>query len=291
MIIVRIMGGLGNQMFQYAVGRQLATTHNTVLKLDISDFKDYKLHDYGLSAFKIKEIFATQEETKLFKEPESGSLKKKLKKILRRPSKLDITHIREKQYHFDPAILILPDSIYLDGYWQSEKYFPDVADIIRNEFTVKSPQTNKNLALAQQISACESVSLHIRRGDYVTDEKTKTIHGTCDLDYYERCIDLLGQKVHHPCFFIFSDDPEWAMKNIKMTHPATFIDHNGPKKNYEDLRLMSQCRHHIIANSSFSWWGAWLGQYPDKLVLSPSGWFKEKTFNTKDLIPSTWQRL
>lgn len=291
MIIVRIMGGLGNQMFQYAAGRQLAATHNTVLKLDISDFNDYNLHDYGLSSFKINEIFATPAEIQFLKEPESSSFKKKLKKLLRQPSKLGITHIREKQYHFDPEILTIPDSVYLDGYWQSEKYFSNIADIIRTEFTVKLPQADKNLELAQQITSCESVSLHVRRGDYVTDEKTNTIHGTCDLGYYERCIEHLAQKVHHPCFFIFSDDPDWAEKNLKITHPTTFVCHNGPKKNYEDLRLMSQCRHHIIANSSFSWWGAWLGQYQDTIVCAPDRWFNAPSFNTKDLLPNTWTRI
>jgi hypothetical protein len=282
------MGGLGNQMFQYAAGRQLAATHRTILKLDISDFKDYKLHDYGLSAFNIKELFATPKEIQLLKEQESGSFKKKIKKLLRRPSKIGITHIREKQYHFDPEILTMPDSIYLDGYWQSEKYFSNIANIIRTEFTVTLPQADKNRQLAQQITSCESISLHVRRGDYVTDAKTNTIYGTCDLDYYARCIERLDHKVHHPCFFIFSDDPEWAEKNLKITHPATFIDHNGPEKNYEDLRLMSQCRHHIIANSSFSWWGAWLGQHQDTIVCAPKRWFNSPSFNTKDLFPEAW---
>lgn len=288
MILVRIIGGLGNQMFQYAAGRQLAATHHTVLKLDISDFQDYSLHDYGLSVFNIKELIATPEEIQLLKEPESGSFKKKIKKLLRCPSRVKTTHIREKQYHFDPEILTLPDSVYLDGYWQSEKYFFNIADIIRNEFTVKLPQADKNRQLAQQITSCESVSLHVRRGDYVTDAKTNTIHGTCDLDYYAQCIERLSQQVHHPCFFIFSDDPEWAEKNLKITHPATFVAHNGPGKNYEDLRLMSQCRHHIIANSSFSWWGAWLGQHPNTSVYAPKRWFNSPSFNTKDLLPEVW---
>ena len=291
MIVARIIGGLGNQMFQYAAGRRLASTHHTVLKLDISEFKDYSLHDYGLSAFNTKELFATPEEVKLFKEPESNSLKKKFKKLLRRPSKLGITHIREKQYNFDQKILSMPDSVYLDGYWQSEKYFSDIADIIRNEFTVKFPQTGKNLELAHQITSCESVSLHVRRGDYVTDAKTNTIHGTCNLEYYKCCLENLTRKVRHPCFFIFSDDPEWAEKNLKMTHPATFIGHNGPEKNYEDLRLMSQCRHHIIANSSFSWWGAWLGQHQDTIVYAPNRWFNSPSFNTEDLLPEAWTRI
>lgn len=291
MIIVRIIGGLGNQMFQYAAGRRLAATHGTMLKLDLSDFKHYNLHDYGLSAFGIKEFIATPEEIQVLKEPESSSLKKKLNKFLRRPSKLGRTHILEKQYHFDPEILAMHDSVYLDGYWQSEKYFLDIADIIKNEFTVTSPQTDKNMELARQLTSCESVSLHVRRGDYVADAKTNTIHGTCDLDYYARCIERLAKKIHHPCFFIFSDDPEWAERNLKIPYPTTFITHNGPERNYEDLRLMSQCRHHIIANSSFSWWGAWLGQHRDTIVYTPKRWFNSPSFNTKDLIPETWARI
>ena len=291
MIIVRIMGGLGNQMFQYAAGRRLAAKHNSVLKLDISDFKNYNLHDYGLSAFTINECFATPEEVAILKEPDSGSFKKKLEKLLRRPSTRDITHIREKQYHFDPEILTLPESVYLDGYWQSEKYFLDIAESIKNEFTVKFPQTDRNRELAQQITSCESVSLHVRRGDYVTDKKTNTIHGTCDLHYYEHCIAHFAREVHHPCFFIFSDDPEWAEKNIKPPYPVTFISHNGPRKNYEDLRLMSQCRHHIIANSSFSWWGAWLGQHQGTISCAPKRWFNSPLFNTKDILPEAWVRI
>lgn len=291
MIIVRIIGGLGNQMFQYAAGRRLAATHNTVLKLDISDFADYNLHSYGLSVFNINELLATQEEIRLLKEPETDSLKKMFKKLLQHPSKLGISHIQEKQYNFDPQILALSNSIYLDGYWQSEKYFADIANIIKNEFTVTLPQTGTNLELAQHISSGESVSLHVRRGDYVTDAKTNTIHGTCDLDYYARCIEFLAQKVLRPCFFIFSDDPEWAEKNLKMAYTATFIGHNGPEKNYEDLRLMSQCKHHIIANSSFSWWGAWLGQHQGTIVCAPKRWFNSPAFDTKDLLPETWVRL
>ena len=291
MIIVKIMGGLGNQMFQYAAGRRLAAFHNALLRLDISDFVDYNLHNYGLSAFNIKESIATPAEIQFLKEPESSSFKKKLKKLLRQPSKLGITHIREKQYHFGPEILTMHDSVYLDGYWQSEKYFGDIADIIRNEFTVTLPQSDKNMELAQQITSCESVSLHVRRGDYVTDEKTNTIHGTCDLAYYEHCIERLTKKIPAPHFFIFSDDPEWTEKNLKMTHPATFVSHNGSEKNYEDLRLMSQCRHHIIANSSFSWWGAWLGQHRNAIVYAPKRWFNSPSFNTQDLLPDAWTRI
>ena len=204
---------------------------------------------------------------------------------------MGITHIREKQYHFDPKILTMPGSIYLDGYWQSEKYFSDIADIIKNEFRVKLPQTEENRRVAQQITSCESVSLHVRRGDYLTDAKTNTIHGTCELDYYARCIERLTQQVHHPYFFIFSDDPEWVAKNLKITHPTTFVAHNGPEKSYEDLRLMSQCRHNIIANSSFSWWGAWLNSNSNKIIYTPKKWFCDPNLNTKDLIPATWQKL
>ena len=162
MIIVRIMGGLGNQMFQYAAGRRLAAIHNTVLKLDISDFRDYNLHDYGLSVFSIKELFATPEEIKLLKEPESSSFKKKLKKILRRPNKLGITHIQEKQYHFAPEILTMPDSVYLDGYWQSEKYFLDTP-LVNQRQLLKAGIKKENIYDCGTCTSCSRDFFSYRR--------------------------------------------------------------------------------------------------------------------------------
>lgn len=292
MIIVKLMGGLGNQMFQYALGRRMAYVLGVKLKLDIFGFANYKLRTYGLSPFNIQENFTSPEEVTVLKVRKQGIAKRVIRRVLRKPLKLAPTYIREKKlFHFDPDILDLADGVYLEGSWQNEKYFADIKAIIRQEFTVKIPQAGKDKELAEQIASCESVSLHIRRGDYVSNSHTNQIHGTCDQGYYLRCVDCLTQTVKNPQFFIFSDEPEWAHNNLKLSYPTRIVDHNKADKNYEDLRLMSQCKHHIIVNSTFSWWGAWLSQNPEKIVFAPKRWLKSDDHDPKDLIPDKWIKV
>lgn len=288
MIIVKLIGGLGNQMFQYATARRLAIMHNTSLMLDISEFETYKLRRYALNHFNIKAEIATPKQLKLCK---PNNKLNKLRQMFIKSYSSSFNYIKEKHFNFDHKILELPDKIYMDGYWQSEKYFKDIKDIIRNEFTVKYELNEKNKEPADYICNCESVSLHVRRGDYVTNPKTNAVHGTCDLDYYHKCIALLMNKVKQPHFFIFSDDPEWVIANLHIDYPTTFITHNEPEKDYEDIRLMSMCKHNIIANSSFSWWGAWLNANPDKIVIAPQRWFQDNKNDTRDLIPKSWYRV
>lgn len=289
MIITRLIGGLGNQLFQYALGRNLAETHQAELRIDISGFETYKLHKYSLWAFNIRENFASSAEVRSLTRPNDVGTKGIIARLLRRRPKLAKTHIREKKlFTFDCEILKLPDGVYLDGYWQSEKYFAGVADIIQQEVTVRFAQAGKDKELADMIASSESVSLHVRRADYVSNPKTKEVHGACDLDYYSRCVQELTQTVRNPHFFVFSDDPEWARDNLRLPCPTIVIDHNGPDRNYEDLRLMSQCRHNIIANSSFSWWGAWLNPNEDKLVFAPTRWVAKRGVNHKDMVPPGW---
>lgn len=291
MIITRLIGGLGNQLFQYAVALHLAEIHKTELKIDISEFETYKLHKYSLWPFNIQEHFASPEEVAAFTR-KHGIMGHIMTRALGRPPKLATRHIKEKDsFYFDPEILNLPDGVYLDGYWPSGKYFADIEDIIRQEFTVNLPQTNKNKELAELIASCEGVSIHIRRGDFVSDPRTSEIHGNCSLDYYLRCIEIMSKCVKNPHFFGFSDEPGWARANLKLTYPTTIVDHNGVDKNYEDLRLMSQCKYNIIANSTFSWWGAWLNKNPDKIVIAPKKWRKSENHDRKDLIPDKWIRI
>jgi hypothetical protein len=282
------MGGLGNQMFQYSAGRRLAYANGVELKLDTFSFKECNLRTYSLGIFNVQENLATREEVEALTVGKRSLVERFSTKILGRKHSSLPSHVREKQ--FAPEILNLPDNVYLDGYWQSEKYFTDIEDIIRKEFTVKTDQERKNRKLAELIASCDSVSLHIRRGDYVSTPEIRKVHGTCSLDYYFRCVDQLSKTVKNPHFFIFSDDHDWASDNLKLPHPTTLVDHNGMKA-YEDLRLMSQCRHHIIANSSFSWWGAWLNKNQDKIVIAPQSWFNDSSRDTKDLIPDSWVRI
>ncbi|MEE9170605.1 MAG: alpha-1,2-fucosyltransferase [bacterium] len=289
MIITRLIGGLGNQLFQYAVGRHLAELRSTELKIDLSGFEIYKLHEYSLGAFNIRQNFASKEEAASLTVPKDAGAGGVLGKVFGKKAKRAKTHIREKKlFSFDRKVLNLPDRVYLDGYWQCEKYFVAIAEIIRREVIVKSPQTGKDKEVAEMIASCESVSLHVRRGDYVSNPKTNRLHGTCSVDYYHRCVEHVAQMVKNLHFFVFTDDPEWARENMKLPHATTVVAHNDASRNYEDLRLMSQCRHNIIANSSFSWWGAWLNPNEDKMVLAPRRWLAMKGRDCKDIIPGQW---
>lgn len=291
MVVVKIFGGLGNQMFQYATARHLAEKRQAILKLDITEFETYKLHKYSLGHFNIRENFASPEEVAALTFQPEGTARRIIGKLLQQLKLLAVTHIREKKFfHFDPAILTLPDGVYLEGYWQNEKYFSDIRSLLRQEFTIKSPQQGKDGTLAALIESSKSVSVHIRRGDYVSDPETNKIHGTCNLDYYYRCTEHLTKMVETPHYFIFSDDSQWVRNNVKLS-PMTIVDHNDADTNYEDLRLMSQCKHHIIANSSFSWWGAWLNPKKDKLIFAPKRWFADAGFDTSGIIPDEWIKM
>ena len=284
MVIVRLIGGLGNQMFQYALGRHLAFIHDVPLKLDISGFETYKLQKYALSNYNIVEKFASSNELDQFAGrhiAENNDL-----------PYFNRTIIKEKYFHFDPNILKVPANVYLqEGHWQSEKYFTDIADLIRNEFTLKSELNPIDLEIVNLIESNDAIALHIRRGDYVTNPQTKQFHGTCSLDYYRTSAKLIADRTIKPHFFIFSDDPMWVRDNLKLPYPLTYVSHNGPERNYADLYLMSLCKHQIIANSSFSWWGAWLNSNRNKIVVAPKRWFNMNEHDTRDLLPESWIAL
>ncbi len=145
--------------------------------------------------------------------------------------------------------------------------------------------------IAKKIAKDISVSIHIRRGDYISDPKTNQYHGICSPEYYNNAVKYVSQKIHRAHFYIFSDDINWAANNFKIDFPMTFVGHNSWRKGYDDMRLIGKCKHHVTANSSFSWWGAWLCSNPDKIVISPLKWFNDSTNDTKDLIPCNWVRL
>lgn len=300
MIIAHLSGGLGNQMFQYALGRHLAEKNSTLLKLDLSGFEAYKLHRYALHCFKIWEHVATMEEIATFKRKKISRAAKLLSKIATRWGGLssatsdfyqDAIILKENGFPFDPSILESKGNIYLEGYWQSEKYFSAIREILLKEFDFKYVQNAKSKKIANQIQETESVSLHIRRGDYAHDPLTNQVHGLCSLEYYQKAVEHVTQKIPNCHFYIFSDDHSWVCENFKLDFPFTLVDHNDASTNYEDLRLMRLCRHNIIANSSFSWWGAWLNTNPEKIVVSPERWFNDPTRDVKDLIPESWVKI
>lgn len=291
-IIMRLKGGLGNQLFQYAAGRRIAETNNLSLKLDLSWFKDQPGRPYSLNHFAISEDVASPAEIAQLNGLKWARLKENLPYIRDFGGPYyQRTSVRERTLDFDPNILKISESAYLDGYWQSEKYFRDIEDIIRREFSVITRPDEENANHARIIQSSTAIAVHVRRGDYVSSPFAKRYHGVCTLDYYHRAIEYILSEVDNPRFFIFSDDPRWAQKNLKIDAPTTYVSHNSPDRNYEDLRLMTYCKHYIIANSSFSWWGAWLSQYRDKIVIAPEKWFQATDYNDKDRLPQEWIRL
>lgn len=266
MVISQLLSGLGNQLFQYAIGRRIAFEHKVPLKLDLTWFENHKLPEYNLHRFNIIENIATPAEISYVKNQ---------------------FYLKEKSFVYNPHFLMVPPDVYVDGYWQNEQYFKDIEGIIRKEFNIKIGPSVKNIAIAMKINSCESVSLHIRRGDYLSSP----VHHICTLDYYHSAVRFITAKVHEPHFFIFSDDWQWAQENLKIDYPMTFIRHNDEKHCYEDIRLISLCRHHIIANSTFSWWGAWLSNSPKKIVCAPQKWFNEGFHSNHNIIPNSWHQI
>ena len=289
LVIVKLNGGLGNQFFQYALGRAISIRNNVTLKLDISGFETYKLRQYSLRHFNIVENVASADDIARFRQTGTKRLVNFVSGLGVLPDSFRFTTIVESGFSFCPQVLQARGNLYLDGYWQSEKYFKEIEDVIRREFTVKYRADPVNEQVGQRIRNTDSVCLHIRRGDYASNPEINKIYGLCSLDYYHTAVRELTGALATPHFFVFSDDPRWAQENLKINSPVTFVGHNGGSKDYEDLRLMSLCKHYVIANSSFSWWGAWLGSHPAKMVFAPGVWFQTQQHNTRDLIPDSWR--
>lgn len=285
MVIVKIAGGLGNQMFQYAFGKTIALRNNTALKLDISIFEHYEFHEYMLNHLQIEENYATAEEVKMFAKHQTR--KGRFGKLLN-PFFADRTkYVEEPKYTFVPEMLNLKNPCYLDGYWQSEKYFKEIESIIRKEFRLRTPLSDYSRDVAERIvNEHNAIALHIRRGDIAHHPRFKIIHGVRPLAYYDAAIDEIRRRTSSPSFFVFSDDIEWARENIKTGSPTEFIG-QGPKKNYEDLELMRLCRHHILSNSTFGWWGSWLSDFSQTgITIAPKQW--NIKFDSKDLLLPHW---
>jgi hypothetical protein len=283
MIVVKLSGGLGNQLFQYAAGRRLAEIHDSPLYLDLQWFDENTNRSYKLDHFKIHASVIDQKRLKILLD---SSTKYRFYRWLEKiPS---LIQFREPYFHYDPSFEQLPDNIYLEGYWQSEHYFKNIADSIQHELTITTPLQGKNLDLANRIINSNAVSVHIRRGDYAQNLETAVVHGACSLEYYQLAIDRLSDLVSPLHFFIFSDEPDWVLEHFHLLGQKTIVDNNDANHDYEDLRLMSLCKHHIIANSSFSWWAAWLCNYFGKIVFMPQRWFRDTSHKVKDIYVDGW---
>ena len=298
-VITRLIGGLGNQLFQYAAGRTVSARTKTPLLLDASGFASYELRRYELDGFNIRAELASDVQLAVVgvTAGEKPSLLDRIKYRLfpQSASKPPLQELilREAGFTYDARIEHVRAPIYLDGYWQSERYFSAIRAQLLQELTLNSDWGGGNEDMFGQILAVgtDAVSLHVRRGDYVTNAHTASYHGVCSLEYYRAALAYVAERVATPHFFIFSDDHDWVRENLQTGFPTTFVSINSADNGIYDMMLMKSCRHHIIANSSFSWWGAWLNASAEKIVVAPQQWFKEADKNTSDLIPSVWVRL
>lgn len=289
MIVINIKGGLGNQLFQYALGRHLALINNTSLVLDVRGFQFDPLRSFRLDAFNISaEIMS----------PSQNAFKEKILRRLRSPKnpfnslfQEKLITIRENGFPFKKEILNSPDNTFLDGYWQSEKYFQEISSVIRSDLTLVEQLPPYLDQLRNQICSTTSISIHVRRGDYANDPATAAFHGLYSPGWYVNAAEEIKKSVSNPHFFIFSDDYEWVKRNLKLNSPCTFIEPSPDGKEAQDLYLMSQCEHNIIANSSYSWWAAWLNKNPGKKVIAPERWFMGGNLDTRDLLPNSWIRM
>lgn len=291
---MRLMGGLGNQMFQYALGRRLALDRKVPLKLDITTwYQIHSNHPYGLDNYTINAQIAPIEEINKFIKKNLGGFGGKIyRNIQKHLSYYKRRIIDEKYFSFDDGIINKTSKeVYLNGFWQSEKYFAPISTTIRDEFSYMGLLSPQARSCEERIKSCMSISLHVRRGDYVSENSTNQIFGICSINYYQNATKYLFNIFPDAKLFIFSDDISWVRQNLSFLPAREFIELRGKKRDIEELKLMSLCKHHIVANSSFSWWGAWLNPSSNKVVIAPDPWFNKPGIDTCDLYPNTWIKM
>ena len=286
MIITRLTGGLGNQLFQYTAGRSLSNHLNVPLKLDVRYYENYGHRRYLLDKFKISAEIATLKEIHLLK---SESL---FGAILSKVLGVKNEHVfKQPNYNFYPHFLNLSDNTYLDGdgSWQNEKYFKNIEYIIRSELILKEPITKSADLLMEDIKNTNSVGIHIRRSDYFAIKNQK-IFSICDKEYYQNAISIIKERTSNPKLFVFSDDIKFA-HTLPFPEDTVYVEKGFGLEDYEELIIMSKCKNNITANSTFSWWSAWLNTNPNKLIITPKKWFIDETRYNDDLIPKDWIQL
>lgn len=290
MIIVKIWEGLGNQLFQYAFARalQLRTGQKVFIDTDNADRgrKDkYTKRYYELDHFRIALPSCKKQPSKGLCLLYNTEFCQKLAKTDKIFKTLGMKYYEENTVVYKKELEFVEGNVYFKGWFQNEKYFSEYAKIIRRDFIPKE-KIQISLELRQILEQMETVSIHIRRGDY------KRNRSMLPLTYYEQAINLINHQLDSPYFIIFSDEPEWVRENLKLNRKHKIICKYDGFKDYEEMLIMSKCRHNIIANSTFSWWAAWLNQNKDKIVMGPQTWFPETARNRGiNIMPDTWMKL
>lgn len=280
------MGGLGNQLFQFAAGRRLAVRHGAELVLDLGWFKHEgrtlaRSRPYALDGFEFdaRSTVFHPRALRAFEERRRSPLSRR---------RLDVIRQRDGDQAVDERVLEAPDDVLLIGYWQSEAYFLDVADLVRSEVRIRAAPTARYAAFDALVERASAVAVHVRRGDYVSNPTTKAFHGVLGRDYYRRAVAHVAERVRDPVLVAFSDEPGWVERELASDLSLTVVSGGDA---FQELRLMSRCVHHIIANSSFSWWGAWLGERAGSVVVAPARWFADPDIDASRIVPERWQRL
>jgi hypothetical protein len=293
MILSKILGGLGNQMFCYAAGRATALRNEVELKLDVTGYPDNDGRVFELDRFDIQKQIASDDELANFRKHDATlPWNKIVRKALCR-SYGQTKNFRQRGFAFDPEFLKIGPHCRLDGLFQSELFFQHTTREIRRDFQLREEHIDQaNRLHAGQMRSSESVSLHVRRTDYVQHAHYSKIVEPCSVAYYQQALAIIQQRLQNPHVFVFSDDPDWCRAHLDLPASATVIDHNGPDKPWLDMHLMSSCKHHIIANSTFSWWGAWLAEWDGQIVIAPKQWYRnDSNLDYKDIVPTRWIRI
>ena len=279
-VIVTLSGGLGNQMFQLAAGRALALREKANLSADITPLLRYGQRTYGLGDFQLGTHVRLQ----------AGATLRRFSRLRRLARQIFLGEqlFKEASFAYDARILQARAPVRIDGYFQTERYFAEAAAEIRADFMPRAEKrAGINELAARLLPGQPTVSLHVRRGDY-TDPAVMKVHGLIGTDYYERALQLIAEKSGSRVVCVFTDDPAWVRENLRLPPDARFVSEHT-KSAMEDLMLMSRCSHHITANSSFSWWGAWLNPSQEKVVVTPREWFRpDSRLDTRDLRPAGW---
>jgi len=279
-IRIKLSGGLGNQMFQFATGYSIARKYNVELSLDLKRFTRRQDHN----GFELQKVFDVYTKVKFLDNPLRFRFIN-FKEVL---NKIDITYhnFNEPQFQYTDKILDIPKHTKLNGYWQSELYFKGYAREIKKIFSFSKQLNKKNSLIANKIIQNNSISIHVRRGDYLLQKNNN--HNVDLKKYYFKAIENTSKFYNKPRYFIFTDDPLWVTENFTLDYSFEVVDINDGAESFLDMYLMSLCKSNIIANSSFSWWGAWLNNNKDKIVYAPKNWFKDNKICTNDLIPNSW---
>lgn len=293
MIVTKLMGGMGNQMFQYAFAKHLATKHNVRLKIDTSFLLDripredsFVYRNYDLDIFNLSAEVATATEIAALTHRISNEFANKLlNKLIGRKH----THVFEPQFNFSKKCFLASANSYLEGYWQTEKYFKPIDELLRKyDFSFKNPMSPLALTLGSIIQLSSAICVNIRRGDFVTND----FHGALGVDYYRNAEMFIRAEVTDPHYFVFSDDLDWCRENISFVGNVTYVGHEFAGDKFQDyLQLMIMCKHFVIPNSSFAWWAAWLNTSNSKMVIAPKKWFNNPTWDTRDLTPNEWIKI